>query len=369
VPESPTSLRVPAHGGQLKALAAQFGIPLAELLDFSASIHPVPPSPQILAALSSYVSNPAHLTAYPDVGYLDLKEAISAYTGVDVSSIVVGNGVMSLLQAALQSIEAKRCLVLVPAFTEYARTLSASRIDCKYFYLQPDQDFLVDVDEVCDALKRTASDVLLLANPHSPSGVLSPLGKMRALVRRAAQLGVTAIVDEAFIDYEHHESLTQIAAAASGLIVLRSLTKFFAVPGLRVAYAIAAGAWKVGMERCVPLWPVDSVAAETARLLLKDIPRIKEAPEGNAQEREWLAAQLSGLGLHIYPACANYLLAKVKRGKGLELWHELITRHRIVTRSCANFEGLDAAFIRLGVRSRAENERLIGACAAVIPNL
>jgi threonine-phosphate decarboxylase len=360
---------VPAHGGQLKALAAEFGIDASELLDFSASIHPVPPPSHVLAALSAYIANPAHLTAYPDSNYSDLKEAIAAYANVNASSIVIGNGVMPLLQATLRAVEAKRCLILVPAFTEYVRTLAANKVECCSFYLPEAQNFSLDAEVICETLQRTASDVLLLANPHSPSGMLSPARELHALAAKIMRLGATMIVDEAFIDYTPDESVAQLAEQIPGLIVLRSLTKFFAIPGLRVAYAIGQETVKAGIEACVPLWPVGALESEAARLMVKEMAWIESARESNTRERTWLTAQLSSLGLQVYPAFANYLLIRVSLGRGIALWQELITRHRIVIRPCLNFEGLDAGLVRVAVRSRHENERLVNACAQVISTL
>ena len=341
----------------------------SELLDFSASIHPVPPSPPILAALATYAASPEHLTTYPDTNYSELKQAIAAYASVDSSCISVSNGVMALLQAALRATEAKRCLVVVPAFTEYRRTLLASGVECQSFCLSKDRNFACDVNQIGKALRETASDTLLFANPHSPSGVLLSQDAMSELMESAAQLGVKTIVDEAFIDYIPSESLVKMATQLPFLIVLRSLTKFFAIPSLRVAYAVASASLKTDIDACVPLWPVDAIAAEAGRLVLTDVARIVDAREDNARERAWLTAQLSLPELQVYPGQANYLLIRMKSGKGIELWRELIVRHNIVVRSCANFEGLDAGFLRLGVRSRAENEKLVAAFKQAIRNL
>jgi threonine-phosphate decarboxylase len=364
--ENRLTAEIPAHGGQLLALSKQFGIPHHELVDFSASIHPVPPSPAVLAALGAYLADPKNLMVYPDTNYSDLKRAIVTYSGVGPSPIVVGNGVMPLLQAVANALKLRRCLILVPAFSEYKRTLIGVGVACNSLVLPEARGFSIDVDQVCAALEETGSDALLLANPHSPSGLLLPSEAMDKLIERTTQLRITAIVDEAFIDYVPQESMAHRVEQFAGFIVLRSLTKFFAIPGLRVAYALAHEKNKADIESCLPLWPVSSPAAEAARLLLEDASWISQAREENIQQREWLAAQLSSLGLHIYPSSANYLLVKDKSPHGIELWNRLITEHRIVTRSCANFEGLDENFLRVGVRSRNENERLVAACAQVV---
>lgn len=360
---------IPAHGGQLRALALQFGIPSSELLDFSASIHPVPPPPHVLSKLRACMSKLEYLSTYPDINYTDLKQAIATYIDAHPSSIIVGNGVMPLLQAAVQSSNARRCMILVPAFTEYRQILKASKVECSSLCLWSEQGFSLDIDLVCKELERTGADTLLLANPHSPSGMLLFAKALHELVTRAARINVTTIVDEAFIDYVPEESLASDVERTSRLIVLRSLTKFFAIPGLRVAYALAHGSRKAQMEACMPLWPVSTIAAEAARLMLREIDWIQHARKSNAEERDWLAKQLSNLRMQVYSGRANYLLLKTEPGEGIKIWRELITKHQIVVRSCANFEGLDADFLRVGIRSRADNERLVAACAQMIPKL
>jgi len=175
------------------------------------------------------------------------------------------------------------------------------------------------------------------------------------------------IVDEAFIDYTPEESLSRRAATMPGLIVLRSLTKFFAMPGLRVAYAIACPEMRVSVESCVPAWPVGSIAAEASCMVLRDHASITATRETNALERCWLREQLQSLGLRVFAGAANYLLVKIDEGRdGSELWRRLILEHRVVIRSCANFEGLDEHYFRVAVRTRVDNQRLLDAFAAVL---
>jgi threonine-phosphate decarboxylase len=194
-----------------------------------------------------------------------------------------------------------------------------------------------------------------------------PAEQLLRLYEAAFALGVSTIVDEAFIDYVPAESLSQQAAKLPGLVVLRSLTKFFAMPGLRVAYAVACPETRVAMEKSVPAWSAGSIAAEAARLALQDRASIAATREMNARERRWLADQLQSLGLRVFPSEANYLLVKIDENRnGPEFWQQLIVEHRVVIRSCANFEGLDEHYFRIGVRTRIDNQLLVEAFAAVL---
>ena len=358
---------LPAHGGQLRELATEFDIPESSLVDFSASIHPLPPSDALVATLCDAIRARKILTTYPDIHYSALKQAIAEYAHVDALAIAVGNGVMPLLDAAVRALGLRKCLVPVPAFTEYRSILNACGTEFCGLTGTPEREFSIDIERVVARLKATGAQAVLLANPQSPSGRLMRAEELGRLHEAAFALGVTTIVDEAFIDYVPGESMSKTAAESLGLVVLRSLTKFFAMPGLRVAYAVAHPETRVAIEAFVPAWPVDSIAAEAARLALQDQASIAATREINARERRWLADRLQSLGLRIFPSAANYLLLKTDEDRnGLDLWRRLIVEHRVVIRSCANFEGLDEHYFRIGVRTRFKNQFLVEALTEVL---
>jgi len=358
---------VPAHGGQLRELATEFGIAEESLLDFSASINPLVPSDVLVATLCNLIHARKILTTYPDMHYSALKLAIAEYAQVDARTIGIGNGVMPLLGVAVRALGLRKCLVPVPAFTEYRRVLASCGTECCTLVGKREDELSIDRGRVIAALKTTGAQAVLLANPQSPSGSLLQSEELGCLHEAAAALGVTTIVDEAFIDYAPEESLSHAAAESHGLVVLRSLTKFFAMPGLRVAYAVAHPEFSAAMDAFMAPWPVDSIAAEAARLALEDRASIAAARATNAREREWLADRLRSLGLKVFPSEANYLLLRIDEGRnGLELWRRLVVEHQVVIRNCANFEGLDEHYFRIGVCTRFENQILVDALTKVL---
>ncbi|MGA7830822.1 MAG: aminotransferase class I/II-fold pyridoxal phosphate-dependent enzyme [Terracidiphilus sp.] len=358
---------IPAHGGQLRELAAEFGVPEGSLLDFSASIDPQPQSDHVVTALCEAIRARAILSTYPDMHYLALKEAIAGYAQVDVNALSIDSGVMPLLGAALTALRPRWCLVPVPAFAEYRKVLSSYGVECCTFSSTADAGFLLEAAPLADRLKESGAEALLLANPQSPSGRLMCKEDLLRLHEAAFALDATIIVDEAFIDYAPESSVSQWAAKLRGLIVLRSLTKFFAMPGLRVAYAVSCPEMRAAMESCIPAWPIGSIAAKAAQMVLQDNFSITCTGATNTTERTWLAEQLRALGLCVFPGAANYLLIRIDEGRnGLEFWRRLIVEHHIVLRSCANFEGLNEQYFRIGVRTRLQNELLVRALKEVL---
>lgn len=358
---------VPSHGGQLREIARRFHVSEESLLDFSASISPIPPSDAVVTALCELLRGREILVRYPDSEYPVLIQAIAQYSGVDPGSICIANGVMPLLDAALRASGLRRCLVLVPAFGEYQRVLRSCGTERITFALREQDNFSVNPEAVLRGVKHYSADSVLLANPHSPSGCLTSADIITQLQSALSSIGVTTILDEAFVDYSPEVSLSGLAADVCGVVVLRSLTKFFAMPGLRVAYSVTQPENQARMKSILPLWPVDSLAASAARIALLDSALVRKTREANTHERRWLAEQMSALGVEVFPGTANYLLVRLPDGvDGFKVWRRLIVERLIVVRNCASFEGLTSQYLRIAVRDRVANQKLVNALTHVL---
>ncbi len=343
------------HGGQPHAVARQLGLPAADFLDFSANINPDGPPPGVLDGLRDALGNAGTLTRYPDLGNRDLKQALSAYVGVSPEQIVVASGFVSLLEAALRVLPIRSCVVPVPAFNEYRRCLEQDGVDMVPLPLRPDQGFAYATSELLGG----SADAILLANPQNPTGVLASAARLTELVDGARRQGKFVLLDEAFIDYAPADSMTPLVEANDHLIVFRSLTKCFAIPGLRVAYAVAAKAVAGELEEHVAPWSVTTLASVGAIAALGDRDYIAALSERNRLRREVLREGLRVLGVATYPGAANYLLARLPAGvSAADLWRSLAARGFLL-RACDNFEGLGPGHLRLAVRSDSDNALLL----------
>jgi threonine-phosphate decarboxylase len=332
---------LPRHGGQLRAIAERFQVRVGDLLDFSANVNPEGPPAGVLSALRAAVDDPAMLRDYPDLDEVDLRRALARYAGVRPENVAVSNGFVSLFETALLALGTQRCLVPVPCFNEYRRTLERlGRVMISGG----------DVGEACDAV--------LIANPQNPSGVVADL---RAMLRAENRY---VFLDEAFIDYCPAYSLASLVDQFPNLIVFRSVTKFFGMAGLRVAYAVAHERVVQRMAEFAAPWQVTSLASLAAQVAVGDDAYIRRTFEGNEERRRVLHDALVGLGIEVYPSSANFLLLRFPKPD--QLWERLIVRHGIVLRNCANYEGLVGYHMRSAVRTTAENERLVRALASEI---
>jgi threonine-phosphate decarboxylase len=355
-----SQISLPLHGGQLRQIAARYGTSPKTLLDFSANINPAGPPLSVLSTIQRTLRNPETLTAYPDLELTELKEIIAACTKVRPENIVVANGFVPLLGATLRSLNIDRCLLPVPCFSEYRSSLESARVAVTPYQLYPDKDFSYDPDSIVQVSLNNECDAILLANPQNPSGVLCESEQMRQLIAMMGQRGITLLLDEAFIDYCPDHSLAKYAVEQPHVVVFRSLTKFFAIPGLRVSYAVCHAAKAKTLNRFIAPWPITTLASHAACAALGDVAYAEESRIRNEQERLWMTQQLSELKIETYRSRTNFLLLKFPTEVDVNLlWERMIVEQQIVLRSCANFESLETGHLRVAIRSKLENERLI----------
>jgi len=367
---APPHIAPPVHGGQLRQIAAQYGIPAERLTDFSANINPIGPPSSVLAAIRRALDQPATLGAYPDLELIELKRTIAEYTGIRPENVAVANGFVPLLGSALRSRKMERCLLPVPSFNEYRSALDNAGIAITPYRLSPDQGFEYEDDAILTAIRGNSCDAILLANPQNPSGALCSAQRMRQLVDMTAQRNVMVLLDEAFIDYCPSESLTRQAMELANLIVFRSVTKFFAIPGLRVAYAVGNSCHIDAMNRFIAPWPITSIASDAVCAALNDEAYAEASRLANEQRRLWLEGELRRLKIASSPSNANFLLLRFPAEVDVNLlWERMILEERLVLRSCTNFEGLAQGHLRIAVRAEPENERLIRGLERVISGL
>lgn len=356
----------PLHGGQLRQIARSFGIPGSELLDFSANINPSGPPPMVLPALRASLDDLSTLTEYPDLLQTDLKQSLARYAGVNEKNVVVANGFVPLLEATLRTLKIRSCLLPVPAFVEYRRTLERAGIEVAPHALNTGSLFSYDALPLLTARR----DAVLIANPQNPSGVCHSAASMRALVESVLKAGTSVLLDEAFIDYVPENSLSEMTERFPNLVVFRSVTKFHAIPGLRIAYALANTALSMAIGENLAPWPITTLASDAVIAALNDHDYAARSRSDNLAHRTALQSALESSGLVVYPSSANFLLFGLPSTiDPYAFWQHLIVEHRIVLRSCANYEALGDGHFRAAVKTQSENNKLVAAVAKTIAEL
>src|SRR5260370_20481511 len=273
-----------------------------------------------------------------------MRNAVSEHLAVDADEIDVGPGDESLLGTILRCLHPKQALVPVPAFSEYRRVCEQQQIEFAAFPLHRSELFRTSVDGLCRRIESESPGVVLLNNPHNPSGAMLNPREIRRVADTAISFLARLLLDEAFIDYVPHASLVREAATQPGLIVVRSLTKFYGCPALRVGYAVAHPETIRRIVSLLPTWPVTQLAIDALAEAVADREYAEASLRENAVERQQLSESLSGLGLVVFPSAANYLLLELRADMptASELRARLIAKHRILIRNCDSYEGLAA---------------------------
>ena len=344
-----------AHGGRVYEAARRWGIEPHQVLDFSANINPLGPPQGVLSAIENAVT-PISLRVYPD-GH-NFVSAIADKYRLMPDEIVVGSGTASLIFAVMHALSPRRVLILEPAFVEYARAAAAVNAQKTTELLTEERGFTPDFASLVRAVNERQFDLVILNSPHNPTGALYPRDALLSLIQATEEHNAAMLLDEAFIDYASQGSLVSLAATKPHLIVLRSLTKFYAMPGLRVGYAVSNAKLAARIESQIDPWSVSTVALEAGCAALDEDEFGTESYRINAIAREEFAGALRSLGLHVFPAAANFMLAKLPRGSGADL-QSWLESERILIRCCDSFDGLGEAFIRMAVRSSSDNLRLV----------
>jgi len=350
-----------SHGGTLFALAAALGIEPESLLDFSASINPLGPAQGVRPAVAAAFDRVVH---YPEVGSPRLCRALAAYHALPPERIAVANGSTELIHQLprLTGKGAGRALLIAPTFSEYAHALELAGWRIDYLCLSPEDGFTLDLSQAAAQLVR-GYDLFFFCNPGNPTGRLYPAAEVAALHDLCCQAGCFFVLDEAFMDFAEEQSAKYLLPAGDDdWLILRSMTKFFGFPGLRLGYAVASPALIVRLQQLLPPWNVGGLAQAAGLAALADREHCRRTREFVDAERERLGARLGALpGLILFPGAANYLLLQITGGMTAAALQEKLLQERLLIRDCSNFTGLDGRFFRVAVRTGEENDRLLQA--------
>ncbi len=349
------------HGGNVYEIAHQLRCSPDDLLDFSASINPLGPPPGLWDAFRDGFPLLQH---YPDISNRAFTEALSEFHGVSPERIVVGNGSTELIYWLARALKLQKAVVAVPTFSEYQRAFEREGVRLHRVRSLEEARFQPTLEDLRAAVAEVAPEAVLLTHPGSPSGVLMEL-EVRQWVAEACQAeGWTGIIDEAFVDFCEEESLKASLGESPPLVLIRSMTKFYAIPGLRLGYLLTNSALARRIRQFIPPWSVNTFAQMAGVFCMRQESYRTRTVDLVKREREFLGSGIAELKLGTaLPGVANYLLVRIDdRFPGVAtLQQDLLRRDKILIRDCSNFDGLDERYFRIAVRLPQENRRLLAA--------
>lgn len=346
-----------AHGGNIYDVASGGG----EWLDFSANINPLGLSPKVRQAIENGIEKIVH---YPDPSARALKQAIAEHYDVPRENIVLGNGGAELFYVFFHAVRPKRVLLPVPSFSEYERAALSAYAEVVYLPLREENDFQVDEREILPQLQE--GDCLILGNPNNPTGQLVKVNVLERMIGEAHRKNVRVLVDESFVDFRSDArdyTVRPLVGTYDNLIVVQSLTKFFAIPGLRLGFAVTAPRLAEKLETAKDPWNTNLLAQAAGVAALGDGEYQKKTLEWLEPEREYMYRSLSEFeGIKAYRPTVNFIFLRLSpEWENSSVFCERMKGKRILIRNCSNYPGLDDTYVRVAVKTREENKVLLDA--------
>ena len=336
------------HGGNLKKYARLAGCSEAEILDFSVNLNPDGP-PQGLFQVCFRALDELGPYQLPHADHL--AELAGKKWDIAPDKILFGNGSGELLNLFVRNSRASRAVIVTPGYLEYAENCRQVQLPIAEFNLKEENDFRLDLAELDTFL--CPHDLVILGNPNNPTGGMTPVRALYDFIQ--AHPEQTFLIDEAFADFTGETLLKY--PLPDHAAVLRSMTKFYASAGLRLGYIAGPENVIAALrEKQIP-WSIGTVALRAAEFLLG----LEDKPGQCDFLRDELSSELSGMGLKVFPSAANYLFVKTPRPLFMEL-----LREKIAVRDCSNYPGLDGHYIRIGLRSREDNLKLIATLRKIL---
>ncbi len=360
--------RFVSHGGDVWGFSRKYNIALEQVLDFSGPINFLGPSQKAVEAVKQQAKL---MRFYPDPNPAELRSEIANYVGHGVveKNIILGNGSIELIYMIAEVFPCNfKAVIPVPSFTEYEKAVL--RVHGETIFVQLPDNFALETDRIKKAVTDDTK-LMCICNPHSPSGTLFSRDTVLDLLDFCQKKDIILSVDENYIEFAPKgENATMVGYVKEhpNLFVIRSVTKFYGMPGIRFGYGIAAENLIDTLQTVRQPWSINTLAGFATLAAFNDKAFIENTKRTIAKEKASFAKMLTEIGgLHVFPSETNFLLVKILNPKfkstGLR---EELAKQRMLIRDCSTFVGLDDSFFRVTVRSGADNAKLVDALRRII---
>ena len=337
------------HGGQIYDENGK----TENFLDFSANINPLGLSENVRQAL---LKNFEGIVNYPDPNATELKNAISRRYKISAENLILLNGAAEFFYLYCNVFRPKKILIPVPSFSEYERAAKSSGAEVEFFFTHAEENFQLDTEKI---LQKDA-DCIIFGRPNNPTGNLISVEEILKLAEK-----FFVVVDESFIDFLPTESARNFLSEK--LFVVQSLTKIFAIPGLRLGFAAAEKNFAEKLNFAKDVWNVNFLAQKVGVAALSDEKYLQDTRIWLEAEKKYFAEKLGEMdGIKIFEPSVNFILIRLESKESAEKVLKKLREKKILVRSCGNFLGLDERFLRLAIRTREENNFLLKNLSEII---
>jgi threonine-phosphate decarboxylase len=350
-----------AHGGNLREISERFHLNMDKIIDFSSNINPLGPPPGILRWLEA---NLKQITRYPEAEATLLKTVMAEHLGLELPQVLVGNGAIEIIYLITQYLCPQQVLIPAPTFSEYSRAALSCGAKVMYFPLSKDKDFSLDYKAL---LKQAeAGQVIFLCNPNNPVGNLVSRDLLEMVIDYCYHKKIFIVIDESFLDFVvNWQDFTcrELINRYNNLLIIYSLTKFYALPGLRLGSGLGhPEVIEALAKRCYP-WNVNCLAQQAGILACQDLDFADRTRKFIQYEKEYFYNQLNAIpGIRAYYPEANFIFLDISASEhtATEL-QEKLAQQGLLLRNCNNFPYLGEKYLRVAVKQREDNNQLLAA--------
>lgn len=351
------------HGGNLDELSRTFKLNKESLIDFSANINPLGINKKVKDAIINALEE---VERYPDITYFNLKYGISDFEGVNYEDLVLGNGAAEVIFNLVRSIKPKKVLIPAPTFGEYEEAVLSINSSIEYYYLKEDNNWIIDED-IINHINEDI-DMVFICNPNNPTGILTDKEVIINIAKKALSTNTILAIDESFLDFVRdgeNYSVINLLKEYNNIFIIKSMTKLFAIPGIRIGYGICENKEIINKIELISVpWNINILAEKATLEAIKDKEYIDRTISYIQKEKNYLYKELNKFNdIKVFKPSVNFIMFKIINNIDLKL--ELM-KENIIIRSCNNYIGLDDSYYRVAVRTREENDNLIMALKKVI---
>lgn len=349
------------HGADINSAAELYGLEADKIIDFSSNINPF-----IVESMDKIVAaGVENLQKYPDIKYRRLRKNIADYLRVEDSYIIPGNGATEIIYLLMRNLSG-RLAIINPTFSEYRKGAEIAGLSVVDFVMDWKKDFKLDLDEIYR--RKDEFDSIFICNPNNPDGSVREIKK---LLEFAEKEGKLLIVDETFIEFadsEKDRSLVNMVEKSKNLFIIRAVTKFFGIPGIRLGYGISSNRellQKMYDEK--EPWTINSFADSASDFIFKEEEYIRKSKEYFSKERVCMINEINKIGgIKAFNSDANFILVRFENRNVLDVKENLLKRAGLLIRDASNFIGLDSSFARVAIKNHEQNTVLVDALRSVL---
>jgi len=343
------------HGGDIYSVMEKREVSQNALIDFSASINPLGTPKRVVLEIKKGLRNLIH---YPDMNATKLREKLGNAYNIDPQSIICGNGCTELIHLIPRAMGFKKVLVVQPTFSDYERACRIARPECiaTYYILDRKNDFDVEPQVLIDTAVRDNVEAVFICNPNNPTGRLLGYEGLVEIAQALRKQKIYFIVDESFIDFSAGKSFADNVETNPYTIVLKSLTKFYALAGLRLGYGIFPIHIAKMLKECKEPWTVSTLSQAAGIAALDESEFKNRATKLINGQKKVLEKGFKNLGIEYIPSHANYYLLFTPDAPKIM---EKLESNGILVKGCSNFKGLDHRYLRISVKSPKDNKILL----------